>query len=202
VTKREAELAVLEQAALGLDAVIVNPVFVLGPWDWKPSSGRMLLAIARGAGRFAPPGGNDFAHAEDVAAGVMRAAERGRTGERYILGGEALSYREAFALIAEVTGGPRPIATVPGAVVKSVGWGGTAIGWFTGREPALNAASAALGCLPHHFDDAKASRELGYRSRAARVAARDAWSWLVERGYSKNQNTDSSCRSREGELRG
>jgi dihydroflavonol-4-reductase len=183
ITKREAELAVLKQAALGLDAVIVNPVFVLGPWDWKPSSGRMLLEIARGAGRLAPPGGNDFAHAEDVAAGVVRAAERGRSGERYILGGEALSYREAFAAFAEVTAGPRPIATVPGVVARSVGWGGTAIGWLTGREPALNAASAALGCLPHHFDDAKARGELGYRSRSARAAARDAWSWLTELGY-------------------
>jgi dihydroflavonol-4-reductase len=202
VTKREAELAVLEQAARGLDVVIVNPVFVLGPWDWKPSSGRLLLEIARGAGRLAPPGGNDFAHAEDVARGIVRAAERGRRGERYILGGDALSYREAFAAFAELTGGARPIATVPEVLVKSAGWGGTAIGWLTGREPPLNAASASLGCLPHHFDDAKARRELGYRSRAARDAAGDAWGWLLEQGYVTNRNIDSNCRARDRELRG
>jgi dihydroflavonol-4-reductase len=132
----------------------------------------------------------------------VRAAERGRRGERYILGGDALSYREAFAAFAEVTGGVRPIATVPSALVRSVGWAGTAIGWLTGREPPLNAASASLGCLPHHFDDAKARRELGYRSRSPQVAARDAWSWLLKNGYFKNQNTDSSCRSPNHELRG
>ena len=183
ISKREAEAVVRREVALGLDAVTVNPVFVLGPWDWKPSSGRLLLAVARGQGRLAPAGGNDFCHAADIAAGIAAAGRSGRRGERYILGGEALSYREAFDLMAEITGGARAMATVPPVAVRAVGWLGTALGWATGSEPALNAASAALGSIPHHFDDGKARHELGYRSRPARDAAQDAWDWLLEWGY-------------------
>jgi dihydroflavonol-4-reductase len=73
ITKREAEQVVLEQVEAGLDAVIVNPAFMLGPWDWKPSSGRMLLDLATGWGRLAPPGGNDFCDVRDVAAGILAA---------------------------------------------------------------------------------------------------------------------------------
>jgi len=185
ITKREAEGVVREEVARGLDAVIVNPVFVLGPWDWKPSSGRLLLAVARGAARLAPGGGNDFCHAADVAAGLVAAAERGRRGERYILGGEALSYREAFARFAEVTGGPAPVALAPAPLVWALGWAGTAFGVVTGSEPALNAGSAVLGCLAHHFDDRKAREELGYGSRPAQEAAADAWAWMTAHGYVK-----------------
>jgi dihydroflavonol-4-reductase len=182
ISKREAEAAVLEEHAAGLDVVIVNPVYVLGPWDWKPSSGRMLLEIARGASRLAPPGGNDFAHAEDVARGILAAADRGRSGERYILGGEALSYREAFELFARITGGPRPLLTVPGPLVTGAGGFVSGISRL-GLEPLFNRGSALLSILPHHFDDGKARRELGYDSRSARVAAEDAWRWLKSSGY-------------------
>jgi nucleoside-diphosphate-sugar epimerase len=91
VTKRGAEQALLELVAEGLDAVIVNPVYMFGPWDWKPSSGRMILEVARGYALLAPPGGNDFADVRDVAAGILKAAERGKRGRRYILGGERVS---------------------------------------------------------------------------------------------------------------
>jgi dihydroflavonol-4-reductase len=82
VTKREAERAVLAEVEHGLDAVIVNPVYMIGPWDWKPSSGRMLLEVGAGKGLFAPPGANDFVDVRDVAAGILAAAERGISGRR------------------------------------------------------------------------------------------------------------------------
>jgi hypothetical protein len=72
--------------------------------------------------------------------------------------------------------------------VRAAGWGGTALGALTGREPDFNAATAAFGCLPHHFDDAPARTELGYRSRPAREAFSDAWGWLVDQGYAPDQN--------------
>ncbi|NDC53838.1 MAG: NAD-dependent epimerase/dehydratase family protein [Planctomycetia bacterium] len=82
VTKREAERAVLDEIGRGLDAVIVNPVYMIGPWDWKPSSGRMLLEVGAGKGLFAPPGANDFVDVRDVAEGILAALERGRTTAR------------------------------------------------------------------------------------------------------------------------
>lgn len=182
-SKRKGEEAVLEEVGRGLDAVVVNPGFLLGPWDWKPSSGRMLLEVARGGGLLAPGGGNDFCHAEDVAAGLLAAAERGATGRRYILGGEALSYLEAWRLFARVTGGQAPVGTAPDILVKAVGWGGTLLGRLTGREPAVNAGATAVSLLPHHFSSRRAEEELGYRWRPAEEAARDAWEWFQSHGY-------------------
>ena len=89
LTKRMAESAVLAQVERGLDAVIVNPVYMIGPWDWKPSSGRMLLEVGDGKGLLAPPGANDFVDVRDVVSGIEAAHERGQTGRRYILGGHA-----------------------------------------------------------------------------------------------------------------
>ncbi|HEX9887107.1 MAG TPA: NAD-dependent epimerase/dehydratase family protein [Longimicrobiales bacterium] len=182
-SKRGAEEAVLREVDRGLDAVIVNPGFCLGPWDWKPSSGRLLLEVARGRGRIAPPGGNDFCHAVDVARGIAAAAEKGRTGERYILGGEALSYRAAFQLMAEVTQAKDVLLTAPAWAVRLGGLLGDARTLFLNHEPDLNSASAQLACLPHHFSSRKAEAELGYTNRGAEPAIRDAWNWFKEHRY-------------------
>ena len=183
ITKREAEVAVLGQVEQGLDAVIVNPVFLLGPWDWKPSSGRMLLKAASAPILLAPPGGNDFAHVADVAAGILTAAQRGRLGERYILGGEALSYTEAFQLFADTAGRKRRARQAPAAVIRGAGRAANLLGQLTGGEYDVNSASALVSTLPHHFSSARAERELGYTWRPAAEAARDAWEWFVAHGY-------------------
>jgi dihydroflavonol-4-reductase len=182
-TKREAERIVLDQAQRGLNAVVVNPAFMLGPWDWKPSSGRMLLAVARGQARFAPPGGNDFCDVREVAAGILAAAERGALGRRYILGGESLSYLEAWRLFAQVTGGPPPIKRIRKWLTYSIGALGSAWGRVAGREPEINSAAAAISTLEHHFSCARAVQELGYRVNPARGAAEAAWAWFTEHGY-------------------
>jgi dihydroflavonol-4-reductase len=183
VSKREAEDAVAAEALRGLDAVILHPGFLLGPWDWKPSSGRMLLAAARAPAAFAPPGGNDFCHAGDVASAVLEAALKAAPGSRYVLSGEALTYAEAFRLMRRVAGRPARIATAPSWLIGAAGLAGDAWGRVSGQEPALNSASAAVACVAHHFSSAKAMRDLGYRPRPAEAAIRDAWTWFVERGY-------------------
>ena len=88
----------------GLNAVIVNPTYMLGPWDWKPSSGRMLLAVGKQFTPMAPPGGNNFADVRDVAAGILLAHEKGEIGRQYILGGENYTYLAAWKLFAKATG--------------------------------------------------------------------------------------------------
>jgi dihydroflavonol-4-reductase len=183
VTKREAEQVVIDMVSEGLDAVVVNPAFMLGPWDWKPSSGRMLLAVGRGRGLMAPPGGNDFCDVRDVAEGILAAAERGQTGRRYILGGEPLSYYEAWTLFAEVTGAYRPLRVMRKPVLRTLGCLGSFWGRMTGREPDLNRASVAISIAEHHFSAARAIRELGYQARPIREAVVDAWDWFLRYGY-------------------
>ncbi len=183
ITKREAEQIVAAEVAAGLDAVIVNPAFMLGPWDWKPSSGRMLLELATGWAKLAPPGGNDFCDVRDVAGGILAALDRGQPGRRYILGGEAMSFLEAWRLMAEIIGVPPPWRKALPPGLWLFGHFGDLRGWLTGREPNLNSAAVAMSRLEHHYSFARATAELDYHPRPAREAIETAWKWLKENGY-------------------
>ena len=185
VTKREAEAAVLEEVERGLDAVIVNPVYMIGPWDWKPSSGRMLLEIGAGKGLFAPPGGNDFVDVRDVAFGILAAIERGRTGRRYILGGHPLSYLDAWRIFARISGRMQPLGVAPPAAVRTAGWIGDVVSLFTRRERPVNSAAVRMSMLAHNFSSRRAETELGYTYRPFESAVQDAWEWFVDSGYTR-----------------
>jgi len=185
VTKREAEQAVLEEVDRGLDAVIVNPVYMIGPWDWRPSSGRMLLEVAAGKGLFAPPGGNDFVDVRDVAAGILSAMQRATTGRRYILGGHSLSYLDAWRIFARVGGRMPPLCRAGPIMLRVAGFAGDVMALVGRREPSVNSAAVRMSMLRHHFSWARAERELGYTCRPFEEAVQDAWAWFVEHGYVK-----------------
>lgn len=187
VSKRAAEREVLHGVHRGLSAVLVEPAFMLGPWDWKPSSGRMLLAVGQGQALLAPRGGNDFCDVRDVADGILAAAERGTPGRRYILGGEHLSYYDAWRMFARVTGARAPWFRARPSWIKVAGWLGDAWGKITGHEPDVNSAATSMSALPHHFSSARATAELGYKPRPAEESARAAWEWFQEHGYVKGR---------------
>jgi dihydroflavonol-4-reductase len=183
LSKRGAEAEVLALVEQGLEAMIVNPAYTVGPWDWKPSSGRMLLEIARGWGTFAPPGGNDFADVRDVCEGVLAAAERGVPGRRYILAGHSLSYFDVWRLFAEITGSRPPRFVVDRLTLRAAGRFGDLWGRIIGKEPDVNSAAAAISAMPHHFSSARARQELGYSCRPIRETVAAAWDWFRQYGY-------------------
>lgn len=185
LTKREAELVVRQAMERGLDAVIVNPSFMLGPWDWKPSSGRMLLEVARRRPPFAPRAGNDYTHILDVADAIIAALERAPSGEQYLLTGEHHDYLTAFRIMAEVCGVRGPIGCVGPGLLYPSGWLGDLKAKLSGREGDINSAAIRLMREPHHYSHAKATRELGYRPRSLKEAAADAWQWFQQNGYAK-----------------
>lgn len=178
-----AERVVLEEVARGLDAVIVNPSFMLGPWDWKPSSGRMLLEVWRGHGRFAPKGWFSICDVRDAAAAIIVALDRGRRGERYILAGETMTYYQAWRMFAQVSGGPRPWTPVHPAILRVVGALCDGAARLTGQEGDINSASIQLAILPKAYTSAKAAQELAYHSRPPQESAQAAWAWFQEHGY-------------------
>lgn len=183
ITKREAEQVVREEISRGLEAVIVNPSFMLGPWDWKPSSGRMLLEVAQGKAWLAPRGHFSVSDVRDVAAGILSAMERGTVGRRYLLSGTTLSYYDAFQLFADVTGGRRPVWS-PGPVVSLVGgWLGDLGTLLTGKESDVNSAAIRVARLPKAYSCRRAQEELGYTTRSVEESTRDAWDWFREYGY-------------------
>jgi dihydroflavonol-4-reductase len=173
-------VVVLEHVAQGLAATIVNPGFMLGPWDWTPSSGRMLLEVARGRGIFAPVGRNVFCDVRSVAEGILTAAARGQIGRRYILGGESLTYFDAWTIFAEVTGARRPRFVARRGLLAASGLAGDLWAKLSGREGDVNSAATAISAQPRNFSSARAEAELGYRSGSVRDAATAAWQWFQE----------------------
>lgn len=184
VTKRAGEEVVQQEMERGLSAVIVNPGFMLGPWDWKPSSGKMLLEVARFA-PLAPTGAYSVADARDVAAATVAAAKSTTAQGKYILAGHNVTYFDAWKKFAGVAGkrGPRFRA---GPFNRWVGaLSGDLWGRVSGHEPNLNTAGMQMSCQQHCFSSARAAEELGYRNRPLTETIKDAWDWFVENGYVK-----------------
>ena len=154
-TKLEAERLVLAGAAGGLDALCVNPTTPVGAGDTAPTpTGAMVRGVASGRFRASLRGaGLNLVDVRDVARGHVLALERGRAGERYLLGGIDVTLAEAFALIARAAGRRAPRLQLPyGAAV------------VLGRLGIANRDEVRLARLPAWFSSAKAERELGYRA--------------------------------------
>jgi dihydroflavonol-4-reductase len=195
VTKREAEQAVLDEVARGLDAVILNPVFMLGPWDWKPSSGRMLLEVASGKALLAPPGSQHFGDARDIAAGIVAAMAKGAAGRRYILGGHHLRFIDAWKLFAEVTGTRPPRGEAPRPVVRFAGRMGDLLASCLRREGPVNSAAARMSLLCQHYSSDRAIEELGYSIRPLEHSVEAAWRWFIDHGFAKPSRPISQRRA-------
>jgi dihydroflavonol-4-reductase len=168
----------------GLPAVIVNPSTPVGPRDLKPTpTGRLILEAARGRMPGFVDTGLNIVHVDDVAAGHLAAAETGRIGERYILGGENMSLAEILAEVARAVGGRPPRLKIPHAVAFSVAAGAELVARVTGREPFTTLDGVRMARKKMYFSSAKASRELGYRPQPACGAIADAVSWFEANGY-------------------
>ena len=168
----------------GLPAVIVNPSAPIGPRDIKPTpTGRMIVQAASGRMPAFVDTGLNLAHVDDIAAGHLAALERGRIGERYILGGENVLLADMLGDIARLVGRRAPRLRVPHAAAMPVAYAAEIMARFTGREPF--ATVDGLRMAKHHmfFTAAKAERDLGFRARPYREALADAIDWFREAGY-------------------
>ena len=186
VSKTEAEAALQEVIHEGLDAVIVNPGFMLGPFDWKPSSGKMLVEVINKQPLIAPSGGMTLCHISDVADGILAALERGEAGRNYILGGTTISYFDAWCLFAEVAGTRPPKRKMGPAIRAIASFLGDIFGKISRREPDINSAAIKMGSLFHYYDSTRAVEELGYSITDSRKTIEDAWTWFQEHGYLKD----------------
>jgi dihydroflavonol-4-reductase len=168
----------------GLPAVIVNPSTPIGPRDIKPTpTGRMVLEAAQGKIPAFIDTGLNLVHVDDVAAGHLMALERGRIGERYVLGGQDISLRGMLAAIAGLTGRGAPTMALPRVPLYPLAYVAEGVARLTGKEPMLT--RDALKMASHHmfFSSAKAEQELGYRARPHAEALADALAWFRQAGY-------------------
>jgi dihydroflavonol-4-reductase len=183
VTKTEAETVMEDEILRGLDAVVVNPGFLLGPYDWKPSSGKMLLEVGKRAPLLAPAGGCSVADVRDVSAAILAALNRAKGGDRFILAGENVTYLELWRLFAKVAGRRGPFGRLGPVLRWGLGRGGDLLGRIRGEEPVVNSAALAMSNLGHYYSSAKARSELGYRNRSLEETVVDSWQWFSDHGY-------------------
>jgi dihydroflavonol-4-reductase len=183
VTKKEAERAFYHELKQGLDGVIVHPGFMLGRFDWKPSSAEMMLSVAKLKPPFAPAGGASVADVRDVAQGIVSAITQGRTGENYILGGHNVSYLDLWQRMAKTIGCRAPRFPLPNWLARAGGRAGDLKAFVTRNETNLNSMAAAMGQLQHYYSSGKAIEELGYTLRPLDEAIEQCWEWIKERGW-------------------
>ncbi len=170
----------------GLPAVIVNPSAPLGPRDIKPTpTGRMVVEAASGRIPAYLDTGLNIVHVDDVAEGHLLAFSKGRTGERYILGGDNLTLLEVLAGVAAEAGRRPPRIKVPHGLVIPFAYVSELWAQLTGHEPFATVDSVRMAKKKMYYSSAKAERELGYRSRPAGEAIRDAVEWFRANGYLK-----------------
>jgi dihydroflavonol-4-reductase len=183
-SKALGEIAVRKGIEQGLDAVILNPTAIFGPYDFRPSFfGEALIHMTNGDLPALVPGGFDWVDARDVAAGAIRAAETAPTGESYLLSGHWRSVRDIAALVSEISGRPAPKLSLPtwvaylGAPIMALH------AKLTNQRPLYTGVSlAALKSNPH-ISHAKASQDLGYQPRPFRDTIENTLSWFTENGY-------------------
>ncbi len=191
-TKRDAEAVVRRSIEKGLDAVIVNPGFMIGAYDVKPTSSQVVLEAARrkkGIPIYPTRGGINALDVEDAALGHVAAMEKGKKGERYILGNENITWRALFTLANEVAGKPPPwlpislIPAYPFALVGNV-LGLLKPEWFDN----FNTATLRAGSLLHCVSPEKARRELGLPATPLRASMEKALAWFRSNGYLEKKN--------------
>lgn len=167
----------------GLPAVIVNPSTPIGPRDVKPTpTGRIIVEAANGRMPAFVDSGLNLVHVDDVAAGHLAALDRGRIGERYILGGQDASLAEMLAEIAALVGRRPPRIAIPRAPLFPLAWANETLARATGREPFLTRDALRMAKHRMFYSSAKAERELGYRVRPYREALADAIAWFRAAG--------------------
>lgn len=175
-SKKAAEDLVLQAAREGFPAVCVLPGTMFGPGDINENAASYIRLVDRSPVVLALPGGTTVCHVDDVAEGHLLAADGGRIGERYVLGGEPMSYRDLFRRIARALGRSARVVTLPPALLRG-------LGVLADRGRAIHLplpfsrglARAAASRLYYASD--KAERELGWRSRPAEAAILDAVTW-------------------------
>lgn len=163
----------------GLPAVIVNPSTPIGPRDVRPTpTGRIVVEAANGKMPAFVDSGLNLVHVDDVAAGHLLAAEKGKVGERYILGGEDVALGRMLQDIARIVGRKAPTVELPVGPLFPLAWLAELGGKLTGREPFITLDSLRMARHHMFYTSAKAQRELGYTARPYVQALEDAIQWF------------------------
>ena len=197
VSKFVAEQCALSAARSGLPVVIVNPTTPLGPGDWKPTpTGKIIVDFLNGRMPGYVDTGLNFVPVEDCARGHLLAAERGRVGERYILGGVNLTLKSMLDILARIAGRRAPQWKIPHAMAYAAAWLDTAVSRMLGREPRIPLEGVRMARHKMFVDASKAGRELGFVPGPIEAAIQRAVDWYESNGYIAARGAQAVARAR------
>jgi dihydroflavonol-4-reductase len=189
-----AEREVMAAAEDGMPVVIVNPTTPVGPGDWKPTpTGKIVVDFLNGRMPAYVDTGLNVVAVEDVAAGHLLAAERGKPGERYILGGRNMTLQEILAELAWITGRAAPRVRIPHAVAMAAACVDTAISRLLRREPHIPLEGVRMARHKMFVDSSKAERELGFQAGPIAAALERAVRWYEGHGYVRGVGGEASA---------
>lgn len=183
-SKYLAERIALEFASLGLPVIIVNPTAPIGEYDWKPTpTGKIVVDFLRKALPAYLETGLNIVDVRDVAQGHLTAMERGRSGERYILGGRNMMLREIFRTLSKISGQPAPKVRIPYAVAYAYGLTSTIAAKLTKQTPLAPLDAVRMARKRMFVKSEKAEREIGFVAGPVEQAFERAVQWFRNNQY-------------------
>lgn len=179
-----AEQEAIAAANKGLPVIVVSPTTPVGPGDWKPTpTGKIILDFVNGKMPGYVQTGLNFVPVEDAAEGHLLAAERGKVGERYLLGGENLTLKQLLDMLSRITGRPSPILKIPHGAALAFAFAENAVSRLMGREPQIPVEGVRIARHCMFVDCSKARRQLNFVPGAVFAALERAVRWYDANGY-------------------
>jgi len=183
ISKQLAQHAVLKYAGHSrTEVIVVNPAFMIGPRDAKPSSGKLVLLGYKRKIIPVPPGGKNFVHVANVAMAVCNAIDKGKNGECYLLAGENMSYYEFFKIIEQVTGKKKIFVKIPSQAFIVTGYIGSFFAKMGFNNP-FNKINTKIMCIKNFYSARKALAELDMPHTPVSMAVKDCLKWFKKNGY-------------------
>ena len=183
-SKWMAEREVLNAAKEGLPVIVAMPTTPVGPWDWKPTpTGKIIVDFLNGKMPGYVETGLNFVGVEECAAGHLLVAEKGKIGERYLLGAENLTLKQVLDTLEKITGLPAPTLKIPHGVALGVAYASTIFSWLIGEEPQIPIEGVKIARHKMFVDCSRAKRELGFQPGPVAAALERAVRWYEGNGY-------------------
>src|SRR5260221_4619868 len=183
-SKWQAERLVLDSAKQGFPAIVAMPTTPVGPWDWKPTpTGKIILDFLNGKMPGYVKTGLNFVGVEECAAGHLLISEKGKIGERYLLGGENLTLKGMLDILAKITGLRAPMLKIPHGLALGVAYANTVFSRLVGREPGIPIEGVKIARHMMFVDSSRAQRELGFKAGPVSAALERAVRWYEANGY-------------------
>ncbi|HEV2245740.1 MAG TPA: hopanoid-associated sugar epimerase [Terriglobia bacterium] len=192
-SKLLAEKEALKAANQGVPVVVVNPTTPVGPGDWKPTpTGQVIVDFLNGRIPAYVETGLNWVPVEDVALGHWMAAERGRVGERYILGGRNMMLKEVLDTLARISGRPSPRLRLPHSIAMAAGYADQVFSRMLNRQPRIPLEGVRMARHKMFVDSSKAAAELGFNAGPVEAALERAVAWYIQHGYVNNNRPAAS----------